>query len=110
TATLGDGSVTLLKRNPSSYESPDDTAPLPPAAAEQRVTMRLGERLIAKGWVTPEELEAALEAKQRSGGFLGETLLEIGVVSAAQLGSALAEIYGVPYVDLAATAVDAAAV
>src|SRR5205809_2133455 len=71
---------------------------------------RLGERLLAEGWVTPPQLEAALEAKQRAGGFLGETLLEMGFVSPTQLGAVLADIYGVPYVDLATTVIDSAAV
>jgi type IV pilus assembly protein PilB len=71
---------------------------------------RLGERLLAEGWVTPSQLAAALETKQQAGGFLGETLLEMGSISAAQLGAVLAEIYGVPYVDLTTTVIDPAAV
>jgi type IV pilus assembly protein PilB len=76
----------------------------------QRLSLRLGERLIEEGWVSSEQLEAALEVKRRTGGFLGETLLEMGFITAAQLGSVLEEIYGVPYVDLNAATIDPAAV
>src|SRR5260370_1253077 len=48
-----------------------------------RHSMRLGERLIAAGWVKPDQIEAALEVKRRSGGFLGETMLEMGVITEA---------------------------
>jgi type IV pilus assembly protein PilB len=76
----------------------------------QRLSLRLGERLIDEGWVDSEQLEAALEVKRRTGGFLGETLLDLGYISAAQLGSVLEEIYGVPYVDLGSATIDPAAV
>src|SRR5207245_8017842 len=73
-------------------------------------SLRFGERLVAAGMATPEQVEAALEVKRRTGGFLGETMLEMGFVTAAQLGSVLEEIYGVAYVDLAATTIDPEAV
>jgi type IV pilus assembly protein PilB len=78
-------------------------APMPPAA-------RLGDRLIAKGWITSQQLEEVLAVQQRTGGFLGEILLSMGLIAVDQLGPVLEEIYRVPYVDLSHTPVDPAAV
>ena len=55
-------------------------------------------------------MEQGLEVQRRNGGFLGEILVEMGFITAAQLGRILEEIYGVPYVDLSATRIDPAVV
>src|SRR6478672_7629382 len=85
-----------------------------PAAPEpdglNRLTLRFGERLVAARTVTPQQLEEALAAQRTSGGFLGETMIELGLITPAQLGAVLEEIYGVPYVDLTTTLIDPAAV
>jgi type IV pilus assembly protein PilB len=80
------------------------------AMAPRLLGMRLGERLVAVGSVTPRQLAEALEVKRRTGGFLGETMLEMGFLTAPQLGAILEEIYGVPYEDLSASTVDPAVV
>jgi type IV pilus assembly protein PilB len=72
--------------------------------------MRLGERLVASGSVTPKQLAEALEAKRHTGGFLGETMLEMGFLTAPQLGAILEEIYGVPYEGLTTSTIDPAVV
>lgn len=75
-----------------------------------RVALRLGERLIEKGWITHAQLEEVLKLQRASGGLLGDILLEMGAVTSAQLGEALEEVYGVPYVQLSNTTIDSAAV
>ena len=53
-----------------------------PAPAAKRL---LGEELFAANLLAPEELEAALKKQVEGGQHLGETLLEMGVVSEEQL-------------------------
>src|SRR5438552_923036 len=107
---LVDDTIAPSDANRFRYQGSD----LPPftglSGRPSRHSMRLGERLIAAGWVTADQIEAALEVKRRTGSFLGETMLEMGFITAAQLGSVLEEIYGVPYVDLAATVIESEAV
>jgi hypothetical protein len=55
----------------------------------------LGELLVAKGLVTREELDLALEEQAESGRLLGAVLVERGFVSGPALAIALAEQYGV---------------
>jgi type IV pilus assembly protein PilB len=67
---------------------------------------QLGQRLVAAGHISDEQLEIALERKRQTGGFLGEVLIEMGCVSPATIGKILEEAIGVPYVDLSNSPVD----
>src|SRR5512144_189050 len=58
---------------------------------------RIGEALIEKGVITPEQLETALKNQLIFGGHLGTCLLELECVTEEQLGSALAEVVGAPH-------------
>jgi hypothetical protein len=58
---------------------------------------RIGEVLVGKGLLKPEELEAALKNQLILGGHLGTCCLELGFVTEGQLGEALSEVLGVPY-------------
>ena len=49
--------------------------------------MELGERLVAKGLVTPADIEAALARQVQDGGRLGENLIALGVVTADQIAA-----------------------
>ena len=60
----------------------------------------LGSILLRKGWVSHDRLDAALEAARVSGMRLGETLLARGWLFEPELASALAEQFGLRYVDL----------
>lgn len=60
----------------------------------------LGAILLKKGWLTHDRLDAALEASRLSGMRLGETLLQRGWLFEPELASALAEQFGIRYVDL----------
>jgi hypothetical protein len=67
---------------------------------ESEVRPMLGSILLRKGWVTHDKLDAALEAARASGMRLGETLLARGWLFEPELASALAEQFGLRYVDL----------
>ncbi len=60
---------------------------------------RIGDRLVTQGLLTPTQLEQALAAQRRSGGFLVETLVTLGLVKAKEAGPVLAQALGVPYVN-----------
>jgi hypothetical protein len=51
----------------------------------------LGQLLVQRGLLTPEELEAALDEQERTGGRLGEILLRQGLLSKLALASSLSE-------------------
>jgi hypothetical protein len=53
--------------------------------------MKLGELLIQNGFLTPDQLEKALDAQQLYGGKLGTNLVELGLVSETVLAGFLAE-------------------
>jgi type IV pilus assembly protein PilB len=61
---------------------------------------KLGELLVQSGVLTPEQLEQALALQRDEKGLLGEILLRLGFVRQADLGRALAEQHGVPFVAL----------
>jgi type IV pilus assembly protein PilB len=81
-------------------------------AAPLGTRRRLGEILVAKGYLSAEALEAAL-AKQRqlgSGKLLGELLLEEGLCTEEQITECLAEEAGIPFAKIDARLFDPAVV
>ncbi|MEZ5101475.1 MAG: GspE/PulE family protein [Thermoleophilia bacterium] len=60
----------------------------------------LGSILLRKGVLTEEQLDATLAQKEVTGERLGEILLRLGLVDETALAMALAEQYGVDFVDL----------
>src|SRR3954468_24628788 len=67
---------------------------------EDEARPMLGSILLKKGWLTHDKLDAALDAARISGMRLGETLLSQGWLFEPELASALAEQFGLRYVDL----------
>lgn len=67
---------------------------------EEEVRPMLGTILLKKGYVTNDKLDAALQAARISGMRLGETLLARGWLFEPELACALAEQFGLRYVDL----------
>ncbi len=59
----------------------------------------LGQLLLSRGLVTPEQLQRALEEQRRSNHqkLLGEVLVELRLCTEDQVTEVLAEAYGVPY-------------
>ncbi len=68
-----------------------------PPAIDQR---KLGEILIERGMITPEQLEEALNEQRASGRFFGEILVSRGVSSEEQIARVLSEQLGFAFVDL----------
>ncbi|MHC4891381.1 MAG: hypothetical protein ACYTEO_18155 [Planctomycetota bacterium] len=67
--------------------------------------MQLGQLLLARGVVTPEQVEKALAEQKEKGHsrLLGELLVEMNYCTENQIASALAEAYGVPYAQVSPT-------
>lgn len=61
---------------------------------------RLGEILIRKKLLAPEQLEAGLKMQMESGKFLGEILIELGHVKETDLLQVLAEQFNTRFVSL----------
>jgi Type II secretion system (T2SS), protein E, N-terminal domain len=66
----------------------------------------LGTLLLRVGAIDPEQLEIALAEKERSPRRLGEILVEWGWVPSVAIAKALAEQYGIPFLDLGTNEVD----
>jgi type IV pilus assembly protein PilB len=66
----------------------------------------LGTLLLRVGAIDPEQLEIALTEKERSPRRLGEILVEWGWVPSVAIARALAEQYGIPFLDLSATTIE----
>src|SRR5688500_1157232 len=62
----------------------------------------LGQLLLAKGLIKPEQLDRALDEQKRSNNqkLLGEVLVELRICTEDQITEALAQAYGVPYARL----------
>jgi type IV pilus assembly protein PilB len=73
---------------------------MPPVATTSR--RQVGQILVAKGILTLEQIEQALEEQQQRGHrqLLGEILVELGMATEDQVIEALAEAYNVPYAKL----------
>jgi Type II secretion system (T2SS), protein E, N-terminal domain len=67
---------------------------------------RIGELLLERGAITAAQLEAALQAQQRTHQRLGAALVSLGAITEKTLAHALSEALGVPVIDLAARAPD----
>jgi len=81
-------------------------------ASASLVSRRLGNLLMDKGYVSEEDLRAALQKQQQGSRseLLGEILVDEGVCSEDQVVECLAAEYGVPYAKLEARLFDPAVV
>lgn len=70
----------------------------------------LGEILLDEGYMTREDLGVALTEQAERGQSLGRVLVELGMLTEAQLVSALAQQVGMDFIELSDFAVDHAAV
>ena len=55
------------------------------------IKRQLGQIMVDEGFLTPEQLEAAISEQHRSGKPLGQVLVETGMASAGAVANALAE-------------------
>ena len=61
---------------------------------------RLGDILVRKGWITEGQVQSALAAQGSERGLLGTILVRRNLISNEQLGEALSEQYGVPFLEV----------
>lgn len=80
----------------NTHPIPDD-ATIRPASSRHG---RIGEMMLARGLITEEQLEIALEHQRHTGKKMGEILVEIGALSRLDLTKVLAERLGYPFIDL----------
>lgn len=73
---------------------------------KNQVMQRLGERLVADGMITPDQLTQALDRQKQTGEFIGECIIALGFTSSAKIGQALEDATGFPFIDLAELTVD----
>ena len=73
--------------------------PNAPAAQGGKPPVRIGDLLMARGRITQEQIEEALEYQKSQGNkkLLGEILVELNFVEEEQVMEVLAETYGVPF-------------
>src|SRR5262245_26641089 len=72
----------------------------------------LGQLLLSKGLIRPEQLERALEEQKKSNHqkLLGEILVELNICSEDQITESLAQAYGVPYARVSPRIADSKAI
>lgn len=77
-------------------------------ASKERLIIRkrLGDLLIERGKLTPDQLQTALTRQRETGGRVGQTLIEMGYVTEGELFAILAGQLGLPQVDLGQTPSD----
>ena len=90
----------------SGTEDVDDESIAPAIGPDGRPL--LGSILVDQGLVDADDLAVALDAHRATGVRLGEALVKSGVLDEAQLSMALAEQYGVEWVDISQRAPDPA--
>ncbi|MGE0200902.1 MAG: GspE/PulE family protein [Candidatus Melainabacteria bacterium] len=61
---------------------------------------RIGDILVDSGCVTAKQLEQALTESKSTGAPLGAVLIKLGYVTEADLGSALASLHGLKYIEV----------
>ncbi len=73
--------------------------PHAPTSAPMPRTVRVGDLLLEKGYITAKQLEHALEHQKSRGHkrLLGEVLVELKFVTEEQVLQALAQAYGIPF-------------
>jgi hypothetical protein len=71
---------------------------------------RIGEILLERGAITPEQLDAGLKAQRQTQQRLGATLVSLGAITEPMLVQALSDALEIPVVDLRTVTVDWAAV
>jgi type IV pilus assembly protein PilB len=104
---VGAGSMPAPAVSPSAPMLDDQSAmertpPRPP----RRPRVRIGDLLVEMGLVTREQVEAALAHQHETRKRLGEQLVEDGAISALALSRALAQKFGVEFIDLTQISID----
>jgi len=64
------------------------------------INKQLGDLLIERNILSPQQLEEALAVQKEKGGLIGEILLGLGFVKEVDIAQALTAQYGFPYLSL----------
>jgi type IV pilus assembly protein PilB len=64
------------------------------------INKQLGELLVERGAITPEQLQKALDYQKDNGGLIGEIFVELGFLKEEDIAQALTVQYGFPYLPL----------
>src|SRR5437867_1027755 len=84
----------LLVRRPAHRE--DRWVPAPPRVNSRTITAIL----LEAGVVTSAQVDEGLALQRRTGRRIGESLVELGAVTEEDIGWALAQQLGLPFVDV----------
>jgi type IV pilus assembly protein PilB len=79
-------------------------------STQVRAGGQLDQLLLARGLLSEDQLQEAMETAQQRGRSLGRVLIELGFVTEAGLVSILAEQLGLEFIDLADASLDASAI
>lgn len=74
--------------------------------ARRVIGKQLGELLIERKVITPQQLEEALKIQQVKGGLLGQVLVTLGYASEEAIAQALTAQYGFPFLPLKHYSID----
>jgi type IV pilus assembly protein PilB len=77
-----------------------------PNAAVSPVRRRIGDLFVEHGMITEQQLAEALDVQRRTGGRLGEILIELEFITSVDAAQILAERLGMPFVNLDTTPID----
>src|SRR3989338_11368202 len=64
------------------------------------MAFRLGDILVERGFLTPQQLEAAVEEQERSHQLLGQVLLRLDLIKEKDLLQTIADQQGISFLDL----------
>jgi type IV pilus assembly protein PilB len=111
---IGDEPAPVAPAEPAAAEGSGDGGGELSASAEmyrsQKASkLRLGDILKEVGLVTEAQIDKAMARQKETRKRLGQILVEDGVVNELDLSKALATKFGVPFLDLTSTRIDAAA-
>ena len=74
--------------------------------ARRLITKRIGDVLVERGVIGPNELEKALAYQKEHGGLIGQVLIQLGLATEEKVAMALTAQYGFPYLPLANYEID----
>jgi len=66
----------------------------------KKIDKPLGQILVERGIITNSQLERALEAQRRTGGLIGEIIIELGFAKEEDIAQCLSLQFGYPYLPL----------
>lgn len=102
TPTSAPGAADSESAAPLAGDPPADTAP--------PKVMRLGEKLLALGLISPDQLRIALTEQKQVKKLIGALLVDMGFITESALGEVLAESSGAEKFDAKSTMLDSAVV